>query len=115
MKIGEAGDGLSLARVVLAMAAGAIVFGAAGTLFDRAVGPMIAMNGWWTVFASGGFILGGMVQAAREWSVPQPAERRAVAARVRAREAAEAAAEAAGEAKSHATAETDTARPKTET
>jgi small-conductance mechanosensitive channel len=90
MKIGEAGDSLSLARVILAMAVGAIVFGVAGTLFDRFVGPYIAMNGWWTVFAAGGLILGGMVQAAREWAVPRPAERRAVAARVRAREAAEA-------------------------
>jgi hypothetical protein len=97
MNIGVAGDGLSLARVIIAMVVGAVVLGVAGYLFDRAIGPMIAMSGWWTVTASGGLILGGMFQAAREWAVPQPAERRAVAARVRAREAAEAEAEAAAE------------------
>ena len=92
MKIGVAGDGLSLARVIIAMVVGAVVLGVAGYLFDRAIGPMIEMSGWWTVTGSLGFILGGMFQAAREWAVPQPAERRAVAARVREREAAEVAA-----------------------
>ena len=92
MKIGVAGDGLSLARVIIAMVVGAVVLGVAGYLFDRAIGPMIAMSGWWTVTGSLGFILGGMFQAAREWAVPQPVERRAVAARLREREAAEAAA-----------------------
>jgi hypothetical protein len=101
MKIGEAGDNLSLVRVILAMLVGAIVLGGIGYGFDRAVGPAINMDGWWTVFASGGLILGGMLQAAREWAVPQPAERREVAARLRAREEAEARAaesEAAGSA-----------------
>ena len=93
MKIGVAGDGLSLARVIIAMVVGAVVLGVAGYLFDRAIGPLIAMSGWWTVTGSLGFILGGMFQAVREWAVPQPAERRAVAARVREREAAEAAAQ----------------------
>jgi hypothetical protein len=97
MKIGVAGDGLSLARVIAAMVVGAVVLGVLGYLFDLAIGPMIAMSGWWTVTASGGLILGGMLQAAREWAVPQPAERRVVAARIRAREAAEAEAEAATE------------------
>jgi hypothetical protein len=97
MKIGVAGDGLSLARVIIAMVVGAVVLGVAGYLFDRAIGPMIAMNGWWTVTGSLGFILGGMFQAAREWAVPQPAERRAVAARIREREAAAAQAEAEAE------------------
>jgi hypothetical protein len=46
------------------------------------------MSGWWTVFGSGGIILGGMLQAAREFAVPQPAERRALAAERRARRAA---------------------------
>jgi hypothetical protein len=92
MKIGVAGDGLSLARVIIAMVVGAFVLGVAGYLFDRVIGPLIAMSGWWTVTGSLGFILGGMFQAAREWAVPQPAERRAVAARLREREAAETAA-----------------------
>ena len=86
MNIGVAGDGLSLARVIIAMVVGTVVLGVAGYLFDRAIGPMIAMSGWWTVTGSLGFILGGMFQAAREWAVPQPAERRAVAARLRERE-----------------------------
>jgi len=90
MKIGEAGDGLSLVRVLAAM----VIFGAAlsgiGYLFDLIVGPAIDMSGWWTVFGTGGFILGGMVQAAREFAVPQPAERRALAAEARARAASEA-------------------------
>jgi hypothetical protein len=108
MKIGKAGDGLSLARVIIAMAVGAIVLGGAGYLFDRAIGPMIEMNGWWTVTGSLGLILGGMFQAAREWAIPQPDERRAVAARLRARAAAEEAAEAAAEAEAKA-GDTDTA------
>jgi len=90
MKIGEAGDSLSLVRVIGAM----IVMGAAlsgiGYLFDLIIGPAIGMSGWWTVFGTGGFILGGMIQATREFAVPQPAERRAVAAEARARELAEA-------------------------
>ncbi|MCC7368271.1 MAG: hypothetical protein IT306_07610 [Chloroflexi bacterium] len=97
MKIGDAGDSLSLVRVILAMLVGGLVLGVVGYGFDRAIGPMIAMNGWWTVFASGGFILGGMLQAAREFGDPQPAERRVMAARTRAREAAESAAEKASE------------------
>lgn len=92
MKIGEAGDGLSLVRVFAAMVICGAAFSGLGYLFDLIVGPAIAMSGWWTVFGTGGFILGGMVQATREFAVPQPAERRAVAAEARARAAAEAAA-----------------------
>jgi len=91
MKIGEAGGRLSLVRVIAAMVVGAVVLGGIGYLFDLILGPVIQMSGWWTVFGSGGFILGGMMQAAREFAVPPPAERRAVRAFVRAREAAEAA------------------------
>ncbi|MGE3273406.1 MAG: hypothetical protein AB7P40_32025 [Chloroflexota bacterium] len=94
MKIGVAGDSLSLARVIAAMIVGAVVLGGAGYLFDLAIGPMIQMSGWWLVTGSGGLILGGMIQAAREYAVPQPAERRAVAAEVRARQAAEEATDA---------------------
>jgi hypothetical protein len=90
MKIGEAGDNLSLVRVILAMLVGAIVLGGVGYAFDLVVGPAIRMSGWWTVFATGGLILGGMLQAAREFTVPQPAERREVAARLRAQQEAEA-------------------------
>ena len=61
-----------------------------GYLFDLIVGPAIGMSGWWTVFCAGGIILGGMVQAAREFAVPQPAERRALAAEAEARERAQA-------------------------
>jgi hypothetical protein len=72
-----------------------VVFGAAlaglGYLFDLIVGPAIGMSGWWTVFGPGGFILGGLIQATREFAVPQPAERRALAAEARAKRAAEAA------------------------
>ena len=42
-------------------------------------------------FCTGGLILGGMLQATREFAVPQPAERRALAAEARARAQAEAA------------------------
>ena len=90
MKIGEAGDGLSLVRVLAAMVIGGAAFSGLGYLFDLIVGPAIAMSGWWTVFGTGGLILGGMVQATREFAVPQPAERRAVAAEARARAASEA-------------------------
>jgi hypothetical protein len=98
MKIGTPGDGLSLARVIVAMVAGGAVLGALGYLFDLAVGPAIAMSGWWTVFGTGGICLAGMLQAAREFTVPQPAERRAVAAEMRARAAQQAASDAAAEA-----------------
>ena len=91
MKIGEAGDSLSLARVIGAMVVGAVALAGIGYLFDLIVGPAIGMSGWWTVFCTGGIILGGMVQAAREFAVPQPAERRALAAEARARAQAEAA------------------------
>src|SRR4051794_3147476 len=90
MKIGEAGDSLSLVRVIGAMVVGGAALAGIGYLFDLIVGPAIAMSGWWTVFCSGGIILGGMIQAAREFAVPQPAERRAVAAELRAREQADA-------------------------
>ena len=90
MKIGVAGDGLSLARVLAAMIVGAAALAGIGYLFDLVVGPAIAMSGWWTVFCAGGLILGGMIQAAREFAVPQPAERRAVRARLQARAQAEA-------------------------
>jgi hypothetical protein len=90
MKIGEAGDGLSLVRVLAAMVICGAAFSGFGYLFDLLVGPAIDMSGWWTVFGTGGIILGGMVQASREFALPQPAERRAVAAEARARAAAEA-------------------------
>ncbi len=90
MKIGEAGDSLSLVRVIGAMVVAGAALAGIGYLFDVIVGPAIGMSGWWTVFATGGFILGGMVQATREFAVPQPAERRAVAAEAQAREQAEA-------------------------
>jgi hypothetical protein len=94
MKIGVAGDGLSLVRVFAAMALGGAALAGLGYLFDLVVGPAISMSGWWTVFGSGGIILGGMLQATREFAVPQPAERRALAAERRAARAA--AAEADG-------------------
>ncbi|HZO27790.1 MAG TPA: hypothetical protein VFH48_17565 [Chloroflexota bacterium] len=89
MKIGEAGDSLSLARVIGAMVVAGAALSGIGYLFDLIVGPAIGMSGWWTVFGTGGFILGGMIQATREFAVPQPAERRAVAAAIEAREQAE--------------------------
>ena len=89
MKIGEAGDGLSLVRVLAAMVVCGAALAGVGYLFDLIVGPAINMSGWWTVFCTGGIILGGMIQAAREFAVPQPAERRAVAAEARARAASE--------------------------
>jgi hypothetical protein len=89
MKIGVAGDSLSLVRVLAAMVVCGAALAGIGYLFDLIVGPAIAMSGWWTVFCTGGFILGGMLQAAREFTVPQPAERRALAAEARARAAAE--------------------------
>jgi hypothetical protein len=88
MKIGEAGDSLSLVRVLAAMVVCGAALAGIGYLFDLIVGPAIAMSGWWTVFCTGGIILGGMLQAAREFTVPQPAERRALAAEARARAAA---------------------------
>src|SRR5215211_1167442 len=90
MKIGEAGDSLSLVRVIGAMVVAGAALSGIGYLFDLIVGPAIGMSGWWTVFGTGGFILGGMIQATREFAVPQPAERRALAAEARARAAAEA-------------------------
>ena len=90
MKIGEAGDSLSLVRVIGAMIVAGAALSGIGYLFDLIVGPAIGMSGWWTVFGTGGFILGGMIQATREFAVPQPAERRAVAAMLAAREQAEA-------------------------
>ena len=90
MKIGEAGDSLSLVRVIGAMVVAGAALAGIGYLFDLIVGPAIGMSGWWTVFCTGGIILGGMIQAAREFVVPQPAERQAVAAEARAREQADA-------------------------
>jgi hypothetical protein len=89
MKIGVAGDSLSLARVIAATIVGGVALAGLGYLIDLVVGPSIAMSGWWTVFAAGGIILGGMIQATREFAVPQPAERQAVAAELRAKRAAE--------------------------
>ena len=94
MNIGTPGDSLSLARVFVAMIVGGAALSGIGYLFDLAVGPAIAMSGWWTVFGTGGICFAGMLQAAREFTVPQPAERRAVAAEARAK--AQAAAEADG-------------------
>ena len=90
MKIGEPGDSLSLVRVIGAMVVAGAALAGIGYLFDLIVGPSIGMSGWWTVFGTGGIILGGMLQATREFAVPQPAERRALAAEARAREQAEA-------------------------
>jgi hypothetical protein len=90
MKIGEAGGSLSLARVIGAMIVAGAALSGIGYLFDLIVGPSIGMSGWWTVFGSGGFILGGMIQATREFAVPRPAERRALAAAAAAGEQAEA-------------------------
>ena len=70
-----------------AMALGGVVLGAVGYLFDLAVGPLIGMDGWWTVFFTGGLILGPMLQGVREFAMPLPAEREMVAAEARAREA----------------------------
>jgi hypothetical protein len=89
MKIGEAGDSLSLARVIGAMVVAGAALAGIGYLFDLIVGPAIGMSGWWTVFCAGGFILGGMIQATREFAVPQPAEREMLAAEARAREQAQ--------------------------
>ena len=91
MKIGEAGDSLSLVRVIAAMLVAAGALAGIGYLFDLVVGPAIGMSGWWTVFCTGGLILGGMLQATREFAVPQAAEQRALAAEARARAASEAA------------------------
>jgi len=98
MNIGTPGDSLSLARVVAAMIVGGAALAGIGYLFDLAIGPAIAMSGWWTVFGTGGICLAGMLQAAREFTVPQPAERRAVAAEMRAKARAEAAAEQTADA-----------------
>jgi hypothetical protein len=89
MKFGEAGDSLSLARVIAAMIVAGAALGAVGYLFDLVVGPAINMRGWWVVFFTGGIILGGMLQAVREFAVPGPAEQRALAAEARARASAE--------------------------
>jgi hypothetical protein len=89
MKLGEPGDRLSLARVFGAMIAGGVLLGLVGYIFDLVVGPLIGMGGWWTVFASGGVILGTMIQVNREYAVPAPAERAVVEMRMRAREATE--------------------------
>ena len=91
MRIGQPGDRLSLARVFAAMLVGAVALGAVGYLFDLVVGPLIGMHGWWTVFCSGGLIAGAVLQGVREFAVPLPAEREAVAAELRAREARDAA------------------------
>ena len=88
MRIGQPGDRLGLARVFAAMLLGAAILGVVGYLFDLVVGPLIGMHGWWTVFCTGGLILGAMLQGVREFAVPLPAEREAVAAELRARDAA---------------------------
>jgi hypothetical protein len=96
MKIGQPGDSLSLARVFAAMVVGGLALAGLGYLFDLLLGPAISMSGWWTVFCAGGIILGGMIQATREFAVPQPAERRALAAEARARAQAQGHAHAPG-------------------
>ncbi len=68
-----------------ATVAGAVVLGAVGYLFDLVVGPLIDMHGWWTVFFSGGLILGAILQGVREYAIPLPAEREVVAEELRAR------------------------------
>lgn len=88
MNIGVAGDRLSLARVIGAMVVVAALLGAIGYAFDLLIGPLISMGGWWTVFATGGFILGGMLQAAREFAVPSEAERESIEEETAARVAA---------------------------
>ena len=88
MRIGQPGDRWSLARVFAALLLGGAILGALGYLFDLVVGPLIGMSGWWTVFFTGGLIVGAMLQGVREFAVPLPAERGAVATEVRARDAA---------------------------
>jgi len=88
VKLGQPGDRLSLARVFAAMLVGGLLLGLVGYLFDLVIGPLIGMSGWWTVFGSGGIILGAAIQVNREFAVPAPAERAAVAVRLRAREEA---------------------------
>jgi hypothetical protein len=88
VKIGEPGDKLSLARVFAAMLVGGLLLGLVGYIFDLVIGPLIAMSGWWTVFAAGGVILGAMIQVTREFAVPSPAEREAIAQALREREEA---------------------------
>ena len=88
MRIGQPGDRWSLARVFAALLIGGVVLGAVGYLFDLAIGPLIGMSGWWTVFFSGGLIAGATAQCVREFATPMPAERAAVAAEARALEAA---------------------------
>lgn len=89
MRVGEPGDSLSLVRVIGAMVVAGAALAGIGYLFDLIVGPAIGMSGWWTVFCTGGIILGGMIQATREFAVPRPAEREAIAATIQAREQAE--------------------------
>jgi hypothetical protein len=102
MKIGQPGDSLSLVRVLAAMVVCGAALAGLGYLFDLIVGPAISMSGWWTVFGSGGVILGGMIQATREFAVPQVPERRALAAEARARAASEAPSETPARAASEA-------------
>ncbi|MCC6174374.1 MAG: hypothetical protein IT305_03630 [Chloroflexi bacterium] len=89
MNIGEAGDRWSLARVVVAALAVGVVLGALGYVFDLVAGPTIGMSGWWTVCFFGGIILGAAKQGVREFAVPRPEERAALAAEARAAAAAE--------------------------
>lgn len=96
MKIGQPGDSLSLVRVFAAMLVAGAALAGVGYLFDLMVGPAINMSGWWTVFGTGGIILGGMLQATREFAVPRPAERQVLAEEARAREAARVSARPSG-------------------
>lgn len=112
MKIGRPGDSLSLPRVLAAMVLGGVVLGAVGYLFDLLAGPLIGMSGWWTVFGSGGIILGGMLQAVREFAVPSPEEQEELREEAAAREAAVAAHETeAAEALAETPVSSDAAAP----
>ena len=75
--------------MLAAMVGGGLIFGAVGYAFDLVVGPLIGMNGWWTVFFNGGLIVGAMLQGVREFAIPLPAERAALAAEGRAHAARE--------------------------
>lgn len=69
--IGRPGDRWSLARVFGALLVGAVGGGVLGyVLVDVLIGPLINQGGWWTVFASGGAIVGTTLQGVREFARP---------------------------------------------
>ncbi|MBA2446548.1 MAG: hypothetical protein H0V51_00820 [Chloroflexi bacterium] len=69
--MGQPGDRWSLARVYGALVMGAVGGGVLGyVLIDLLFGPLIGQGGWWTVFASGGAIVGLTLQGVREFAKP---------------------------------------------